>query len=239
MTDIEPQPHTIKGEVAGSVAGEVAKATAMSLGFDEVSASAVGGTVSGLVKSAHPAFSRMLARRRQRLEVALDEAKGTVGSLTELLVMALEDDRKLELLAQALETAQKTADLQRVRFYGRIAAQGVLAEDTARVDEALRIFSSLAALDAVDIKVLLHMCAEEDAKWSRQRLEGELPEVGVVLDAVLPRLETQGVVTSNAGSSFLASVPTWWATGYGLLCVRELLEPPIAHDGEDQPETDI
>ncbi|MBB5808939.1 hypothetical protein F4560_008707 [Saccharothrix ecbatanensis] len=231
MTDLEPRRNSIASEVLSNVSNEVAKAIAVLIGFDAISASAVGGTVGGLVKSAHPALISVIERRQQRLRIALDEATHVGGDLDELLTTALDDDRKIELLAQALESAQKTADHQRVRFYGRIAAKGVLAEDTARVDEAQRIFSSLAALDAVDVKVLLHMCSEEDRKWRKYDSEGgpslamDLPEVGTVLDAVIPRLEAQGLITSNAGSTFLSSMPTWWVTDYGKLCVSELLEP--------------
>ncbi|HEX8865216.1 MAG TPA: hypothetical protein VF821_06115, partial [Lentzea sp.] len=129
---------------------------------------------------------------------------------------------------------------QRVRFYGRIAAKGALANDDTRVDEAHRVFGSLAALDAMDIRVLLHMAEGDDQKWRKEEqaeepsLAKDLPEVRPVLDAVISRLESQGLVSGNAGSSFLTSAPTWWITDYGKLCVRELLEP--SEDPADDPE---
>jgi hypothetical protein len=42
---------------------------------------------------------------------------------------------------------------------------------------------------------------------------------------LLRGLRGQGLITSSAGLTFLMSVPTWWDTEYGLLCVKELLDP--------------
>jgi hypothetical protein len=42
---------------------------------------------------------------------------------------------------------------------------------------------------------------------------------------------------SNAGSTFPTSVPTWWVTAYGHLCIRELLErSDAAHSQDLAPE---
>ncbi|WP_344877485.1 hypothetical protein [Allokutzneria multivorans] len=232
MPELEPQRDGIAAEITSNMGNEFVKAVALLKGMDPITASALGGAASGAIKSAHAAWEGAIRRRRERMMVAVSEASRVAGGrLDELLVAALDDDTKIELLIQALESAQRTADIRRVRFYGRIAAKGALAQDRASIDAAQRVFISLAALDPVDIKVLLHMARKTDHKWLKSAdadgpsLAGELPEVRPVLDAVVARLEGQGLITSNAGSTFLTSLPTWWVTEYGLLCVKELLDP--------------
>ena len=226
MSDVEPHQGGISAEIASNVTNEVVKTLAVLYGVDQISAAAFGGAAGGAVKTA---FTNALNRRYQRVTAAVEEATRVSGCpLEELLTLALEDDRKIELLVRALEAAQKTVDERRVRFYGRIAAKGVLADDDARVDSAQRIFASLAALDAVDLKVMLHMVKEADRKWTRNgesSLGSELPEVGAVLDSALSRLESQGLISSNGDSTFFGSTAAWWVTKYGELCIRELLEP--------------
>ncbi|WIX83213.1 hypothetical protein QRX50_21845 [Amycolatopsis carbonis] len=138
----------------------------------------------------------------------------------------MDDDRKLELLGRALEVAQRTVDEERVRFYGRIAAEGVLATDTAVVDEKDRIFSSVAVLDPSDLKVLLHMVAgqawqKREAAGQNRAIADELPEVGHVLDAIFARLETLGMITGQ-GEGGLMFGNEWTVSEFGRLCMDEL-----------------
>ena len=236
--DFEPSQNVIVGEVLSNVSNEVAKAIAVVMGFDAISAAAVGGATGGLIKSGHPPFLKWLERRRGRLATAIDAAREVANDdLDHLLAAALQSDGKLDLLAQALEVAQKTADERRVRFYGRIAAQGILAQDEAHVDAAQRIFSSIATLDPVDLKVLLHMSTHSDRRWHKRTIEGKppeegggpslastLPEVESVLDAAVARLENLGLITGNFGSNFLSTPAAWQITEFGHLCVTELLD---------------
>lgn len=215
--------RTAAGEVVSNVVNEAAKTMAMYAGMDPMSAAAIGGAAAGMSKTAEAAFARLVERRRARVETAL---RATGRDAEHLLVTAMDDDRKLELLGRALEVAQRTVDEERVRFYGRIAAEGVLASDTAVVDEKDRIFSGVAALDPADLKVLLLMVT--DRAWQKRVAAGqnrviadELPEVANVLDAIFARLENLGMITGQ-GEGGLMWGNEWTVTDFGRLCVDEL-----------------
>ncbi|MER6762822.1 MULTISPECIES: hypothetical protein [Amycolatopsis] len=214
---------TAAGEVVSNVANEAAKTMAMYAGMDPMSAAAIGGAAAGVSKTAEAVFVRLMARRRARVEAALRAA----GQDPEfLLVTAMDDDRKLELLGRAFEVAQRTVDEERVRFYGRIAAEGVLASDAAVVDEKDRIFSGVAALDPVELKVLLLMVTER--AWQKRVASGqnkviseEMPEVANLLDAIFARLENLGMI-ADEGEGGLSWGSEWTVTEFGHLCVDEL-----------------
>ncbi|MGW7532554.1 hypothetical protein [Amycolatopsis sp. NPDC054798] len=211
------------GEVASNVANEVTKTMAMYLGMDPTSAAAIGGIAAGFSKTTEAAFVRLMDRRRARVELALS---ATSQDPDHLFTTAMGSDRKLELLGRALEAAQLTVDEERVRFYGRIAEEGVLASDDAVVDEKARMFSAVAALDPFDLKVLLLMVT--DRAWQKRVPAGqnkvvadELPEVAHVLDAIFARLEHLGMITGQ-GEGGLMWGNEWTVTKFGHLCVDEL-----------------
>jgi hypothetical protein len=173
----------------------------------------MGGGVGGLAKSLVSAAQRAYERRRARLTIALEAAYEESGlGPGELLAEALGDDWKLELLTRAFEAAQRDADVRRVRFYGGIAAAGVMARDDAKVDATERIFRTIASLDAADLKVLLYMASKGKVIWSvfelptdRVRtLSTELPEVDVMLEPIVYRLLGLGLLTDKDGDTSYA-----------------------------------
>jgi hypothetical protein len=232
MTDPSGEPG-LAIEVISEVLGEGAKAVAVVIGADEIAAAALGGLSAGIVK----ALGRLTQRRRKQIETFAEATSDYGAAFEELVETALADDRKLDLLRRALESACRTADRERIRFYARMATQGVLSKDDAMVDQKDRVLSSLAALDPVDVKVLLQMQEPTDTVWTKnapQRgpsLAEQMPEVATVLDAVLARLEVHGLITGHVGSSFLSSSPTWVVTDYGRFCVRQLLDRPESDSG--------
>lgn len=228
----------LSAEVANSVVNEVTKAVALLQGVDPMTASALGGLTGGGAKGLTLGVRQAYMRRIRRADRALQVAEASGGrSRHALLLLALEDDRKLELLIQAVEAAMRETDERRVRFYGRIAADGVLAADNARVDRAARIFETIARLDAADLKVLLHVASPGAARqWvvnlpkegtrAPSVLRRDLPELEDVLDSILARLEALGIVTmrSEGGLTFGS---TYKVTAFARACVQELLEAPL------------
>ncbi|MGW4829621.1 hypothetical protein ACWEOG_18710 [Amycolatopsis japonica] len=215
--------RTAAGEVVSNVVNEAIKTVAMQAGMDPLSAAAIGGAAAGVSKTAEAAFGRLVARRRARAEAAL---LATGQDPEHLLLAAMDDERKLELLGRALEVAQRTVDEQRVRFYGRIAAEGVLASDAAVVDEKDRIFSSVAVLDPADLKVLLLMVTgrawqKREAVGENKAVVDELPEVARVLDPVFARLENLGMITGQGEGGVMWGTE-WTVTEFAHLCVAEL-----------------
>jgi hypothetical protein len=222
-------------EIGSSLANEAVKTAAQLQGLDPMTAAVVGGAAGGTVKGVSSAALAMFRRRRDRGLEALAAAQAEAGLAPEaLLERALEDDRKLDLLGRALEAATREADERRVRFYGRIAASGVLAEDDAKVDKAARAFSALATLDAADLKVLLRMAEKVERPWTvvdlEERegsdeffeLESELPELMEVVDSVLSRLTGLGLVSYVRRERGGAEM--YYVNPIGELCVRQLTE---------------
>jgi hypothetical protein len=224
----------IGAEIVNNVTNELVKAAALVHGVDPLSASVMGGGVGGLAKSLVSAAQRAYERRRARLTIALEAAYEESGhGPGELLAEALGDDRKLELLTRAFEAAQRDADLRRVRFYGRIAAAGVMAQDDAKVNATERIFRTIASLDAADLKVLLYMASKGKAIWSvfelptdRVRtLSAELPEVNVMLEPIVYRLLGLGLLTDKDGDTSYADA--YLVSPFARLCVESLLNDSL------------
>lgn len=120
--------------------------------------------------------------------------------------------------------------MRRVRSYGRIAASGIVADDDAKVDEAVRILSTLASLDAADLKVLLHMAGRETQPWfvfphSSEEpipvLIEELPELGDVIDPIISRLQGLGLLVDRLEDTIYADGQV--VSRFARMCVRELM----------------
>jgi hypothetical protein len=227
----------VGAEAASSVVNEVTKAVAMLHGVDPMTAALVGGSAGGAAKGIVGAATSLWYRRRDRANKMLTEAEATSGrTRLALLEEALKDDRKLELLGQAIETAMREADERRVQFYGRLAASGVLAEDEAQVDVANRIFTTIASLDTADIKVLLHVTSpgasdhwlvDPPRKETRNVhvLRADLPELDNILDSIVARLEAAGLLTARAEGGITAGTSEK-VTPFARQCADALLMRP-------------
>ena len=213
-------------------------------GIDPMTAAALGGAAGGWAKSLVGAARRAYDRRRARADIALEEAYNETGlHRGQLLELALEDDQKLELLISAVESAMREADERRVRFYGRIAASGVLADDTATVDAAARVFATIAALDPLDLKTLLYLASADWAEvWLVDQPEDGraenvfskvLPELAPAMDSIVARLETLGLISAreNKAGVTWGNMTMYRLTSFARLCVRDLV-----NDADAAPE---
>lgn len=191
----------------------------------------IGSAASPLLTDGAKGLGRVLRRRLERTQQAIDAATEFSGrNFDDLVEVASDDDRRLEIIGQALQGAALSKDGATIRALGRALAQGVLADDDARVDESLRIVSTLAALDPIDVKVLDRMC-EPGSSWfirgtsnnlNRRSVTGEIPEAEPVVDHVIARLSQLGLVTRpDSGGLAWDGVP-WIATDFGHLCVDTL-----------------
>jgi len=228
-------------EIFNSVTNEVVKAVALLSGVDPMTASAMGGGAAGMITGLGGAFQRAYERRRTRALIALGAARQVSGlDPGDLLEHALEDDRKLELLAQAFEISQREADEQRVRFYGRIAASGILANDDAAIDAYERIFTTIASLDAADLKVLLHMASKAHTLWSIfpqsadyvVALSTELPELGDMLEPIVYRLLALGLMTDRDEEGHMY-FQAYVLSPFARRCVETLLAGGSVENADD------
>lgn len=221
-------------EAMQGVVGKAVEAVILFQTGDPGLAVMMGGGTGGIAKGLIAGGHRLWSRRKEKLSRAADAARAESRlSLDELLERALDhdDERRVDLLLRAFRQASQEAIDERVRFYGRIAARGVLLEDDAKVDETARIFSAIAALDEADLKVLLHMANEPNQPWSVLPLGGSakllaiserLPELGNVLDAVVARLIGLGLLVDRLGDDNYGDA--YALSPFARLCVRSLTE---------------
>lgn len=263
MTDelVPDEPSTARTvlvEALAEVMGEGAKWYSTAHGVDPGSAALAGGGAAGSVKALDAAIARLMAGRRRRRRVFVDEAERVSHlGFDELVEQAMNDERTIALLHRAVQRAQNEADEDLVRCYARAATRGVLTEDDAQVDVEARIFSTLADLDAVDVRVLLHVTTPLDPPvdeagkprgWAldpSMPLQGEnvedlrdaLPHLGDVLNSIVSRLQSGGLLVVRGG---FGGLDLWYPTPFAHLCRGRLLaeDPPgPATAGPSRPPT--
>jgi hypothetical protein len=225
-------PAEVGAEIANAIVSKVVEAIVLVQHGDPGLAAALGGGAGGATKGLLAGAPRRWARRRRRVGLALDAAREHTGHCPmELLELAIDrdSDQAFEFFVRALQAAAREADDDRVRFYGRIAASGALAQDDAVVDEAERVFSTIAGLDAIDVKVLLALGEDHHTRWQLRTgvlpfpsFEKRFPEANNVLDGVIARLETAGMIRGQTDAE-TTYARTWGLTRFGVFCYWHLM----------------
>lgn len=232
MPDDNLAEVALSGAMGSAVAQVAGLAAASQLGLDPVTTAALAGMSGTLAQVATARFYR-------RVGTMLGEAGDTAElEPQELVSRILDDEACLDLLLRAVEEAVWTRDATRLRFYGRMLARGVLANDDGTiVDDSVRKVRSLAALDPVDLQVLNHMATREQGwlKYETDEHRGtialDLPEIKCMIDAVFARLDTNGLILSSAHSEEGAALgASWTITPFGRACLAELRRL-----GDDEP----
>ena len=176
-------------------------------------AAAAAATLSPAMETA---LSHAAGRIRQRwnrnaAETLADAAETSGGPAEELLVRAVSDDRRHELLARALGTAQDTALRDKRRALGRALAAGIVGDD-ARIDDELLFIRAIADLDEPHIRLLSFMASERPAPgklsgsifqggWSAAAIAARQPGLAGALPALMWTLEAHGLIRSEPGSA--------------------------------------
>jgi hypothetical protein len=186
------------------------------------------GAMSGpLLEEASNALRAVMERRATRVQLTIDTATH-VGQIDEedLLRRSLKDDRRIELLTKALEGAATSDDRRKIRALGAALARGVLAETDEQLNEQIKIVTTLALMDSVDVIVLDQLCEMESALKRPQEgrripaLIDLVPAAAPVIDSVVARLQNLGLITDEThGLTFGSS---WYATEFGQRCVAAL-----------------
>ncbi|MBQ0924624.1 hypothetical protein [Saccharopolyspora endophytica] len=225
--------------IGGTAVGFLAAAY---LGPDAAAAIS-GGTAPWLEE-----LARIARRRFEKVQEAGDAASRAAGCpFEDLIEQAIGDDRKLELLTQALHAASMAEDARKIKTLGRAIARGM---DDARVDEQRRIVSTLAALEPVDARVLVMMAHDDKNGWIKRPsqsgpsvgtgvlLEAE-PGLDSLIDSVVARLQTLGLISdpdsarSWHGVVYKSGLKT---TTFGKLCADALNEEAVMEQEADKPE---
>jgi len=93
-------------------------------------------------------------RALRKVKVATDEAAQRYGDPDRLLARISEDERLLWQFDSTVGAASRAATDQKARALGRALANGALARDDAKIDEAAFVTRVLADLEPVDVRVL-------------------------------------------------------------------------------------
>ncbi|WP_143254073.1 hypothetical protein [Amycolatopsis keratiniphila] len=239
MTNEPEEPKDLVARTAGGVSAATLGLVGTLL-FGPIGA-LVAGATSPLLTDGAKALERVIRRRLGRTQEAVDAAaKFANRSFEELIEIASEDDRRLEIVGRAVQAAALSSDSATICALGRALATGVLATDDAKVDESLRIVSTLASLDPIDVKVLERMhtsggtwhILRTDDNSHHHAIAEEFPEAESVIDHVVARLSQQGLITRpDAGGLAWDGIP-WVVTDFGRLCIETLRSAGAAAEGD-------
>ncbi|MGE5136761.1 MAG: hypothetical protein ACM32E_28175 [Gemmatimonadota bacterium] len=161
-------------------------------------------------------LSHVATRIRQRwnrnaAEALGDAAEASGESPEDLLLKAVADDRRHELLARALGVAQDTALREKRRALGRALAAGIAGDD-ARVDDELLFIRAVADIDEPHIRLLALMASETPLPgklsgsvfhggWSPGAITARDPGFGDSLPALMWTLESHGLIGTETSST--------------------------------------
>lgn len=222
------------GRLAGSVLGAGLTQVLLAFGGFPALAALAGASVPSVVTSAVDVVAK---RHRDKVQLAADIAceEGDC-SFDQIVAATIGDDTKIELLRQALDGAAVSAEDRKVKALGRALAHGALQSDQAKVLGAARIVDALRALDGADARLLTYMYENSDRAFtvgqqsddSPETLYGRLPELREVMDSVVARLSTYGLIRSQTvggGGGILAGpgIVSWRVTDFGEECMRRWL----------------
>jgi hypothetical protein len=163
-----------------------------------------------------------------RVKAATDEAADRFGDAEKLLERISSDGRLLWLLDTTVDAAARASTEQKARALGRALAEGALANDDARLDEAALMTRIIADVEPIDVRVLARLSdlrhgrnVPPEAEPAANALPAHLRTDGlarvagldpVVLDGSLGVLQRHGLIGSVIGA---ASGGGWHITDLG------------------------
>jgi hypothetical protein len=153
----------------------------------------------------------------------------------DLLLQAVSDDGRHELLVRALSIAQDTALRDKRRALGRALAAGIAGDD-AQLDDELMFMRAVADLDAPHIRVLQLMASEQPgagqqsgspfhAGWSPATIAARDRGLGDAVPALMWTLEAHGLIRAATSSTpWLSSREAYNLTAAGRRMLDRLAE---------------
>ncbi len=172
-------------------------------------------------------------RARRARALATAAAKETGMSPEDLIQSVLEDERKRELLARAMQEAVRALDEQQVVGLARAFATGAIAEDPAAVDEAMIALEAIGQLGAPHWRLItvllgssrmtgLNRSIEEIASrfeksWLREEIVQTDPGLLPAIDALIGRLAGLGLIVDTAIGT-VDYRARWELTEFGKTC---------------------
>lgn len=222
------------------------------LGSSAISLSVLAGGTSPWVAALTAAFASpsimlaaqtVLRRQEAKVQIAFDVAcESGECTFDELIHATATSDRKLELLSNMMSGAARSESEAHVRALGRLLADGAFA-DFSEDAEFARIMTALSQLDGADVEFLAHVGripsgSDGPANFfvrspgdASSTVAGQLPNLAPVLDSIVARMSTLGIISSAVGEvswGGISSSTSWHITQFGGMCVGRLLAEGLA-----------
>jgi hypothetical protein len=149
-----------RSEVPGWVPGAKAGLTLLALGVaapglpPEVQSTALA---VGILPTFLEYIQDTSKRAWSRVKAASDEAVDVFGDAEQLLERITSDDRLLWLLDSTVDAAARASTEGKARALGRALAEGALANDDARFDEAALMSRIINDVEPIDLRVLARL----------------------------------------------------------------------------------
>lgn len=223
--------------------GLAATTASLAMGAGPVPATIIGGTGPAL-KLAYRVLSRARERREGRLARTMEQAAEILDVGLDIFEeRAIAYDDRLELLARVLEAAARTPLEAKVTALARVLAEGL--REGGSTNEAIVIAAALENIEAAHIFLLHHLAihplppselrgkSEETPRgWDRAQLSEVIPELVPIVDGLLAVLTGQGLIRTQADSTWagVAAMAQYAITPLGRRCLLLL--------GEEIPEPD-
>ena len=203
----ERPPSSLGGQAA--VAGGAALVAAASIPGPAGAAIGAAATVYALA-GLEKLTAIWGARSRNNAQQVLDISAQTIGSMTavELVEHIRGDPERERLLAMAAIAGSETVLMGKIRALGKALADGVLAQDDAKVDEQAMILAALNDIEAPHVKVISMMFNNREPgppdgwfreyvyrPWQRRDFQRD-PSFGITLRPILATLERHAVVVN-------------------------------------------
>lgn len=163
MSEDKSDETTVAQAIAGALTAGLGLAVGGPVGavagaaFQPSAAVAVQRSLDELAQFRRRSAGRMLQGSADRMAVEPDE----------LVDSALRDLNSAHLLGEAIQTAARTVNDQKIQALARALANGI-RDDAARADDEALVIAALAEIEAPHIKVLVHLGPER----SRTRTPG-------------------------------------------------------------------
>jgi hypothetical protein len=225
--------------------GLAATTASLVMGAGPVPATIIGGTGPAL-KLAYRVLSRARERREGRVARTMEHAAEILDVGLDIFEeRATAYDDRLELLARVLEAAARTPLEAKVTALARVLAEGL--REGGSTDEAIIFAAALENIEAAHVFLLHHLAihplppnelrgkSEETQRgWDRAQLSEVIPELVPILDGLLAVLTGQGLIRTQADSTWagVAAMAQYAITPLGRRCLlllgEEIPEPNAA-----------
>lgn len=176
---------------------------------------------------------------RNTAETLADAAEASGEPVEDLLLKAVADDRRHELLARALGIAQDAALRDKRRALGRALAAGIAGDD-ARIDDELLFIRAVADIDAPHIRLLALISDDQPfpgrlsgsvfhGGWSLGTIAARDRGFGEALPALIGTLESHGLIQALRSSTpYQSSTAAYSITAAGSQLLQRLAEDGAA-----------